>query len=183
MVRQLQHALNWHTKISTLFFALLIKGITMRIVTLFAIAMFANTTVIADDADDAGAKLHEYFDKFNEKAISYIVTNVYSTPVHIGGGTSHSMMADPEGAAESLESLYEQIEAQGWAESRISDLKICMASDTLALVDTRYSRLTAEGEAIPPAIRTTLYIVQKIEGAWKIVSFYSHDNDVRPGCE
>ncbi len=154
----------------------------MRHLIFSILTTLAASIAIADDADDAGAKLYEYFDAFNEKAISRIVSDVYSTPVHIGGGASHSVMADPDGAAESLESLYEQLEGQGWAESRISDLKICLASDTLALVDTRYSRLNQDGEPIPPAIRTTLYVLQKIDDEWRIVSFYGHDNDVRPGC-
>jgi hypothetical protein len=36
---------------------------------------------------------------------------------------------------------------------------------------------------MPPAIRTTLYVLQKIDGDWKVVAFYGHDNDKRPGCE
>jgi len=146
------------------------------------LAVFASCAAVADDADDAGAKLHEYFSVFNDRAIDVIVSDVYSTPVHIGGGDSHSIMADADGAVAALNSLYEQLDEQGWVESRISDLQICMASDTLALVDTRYSRLKENGEAIPPAVRTTLYVLQKLDGDWKIVSFYSHDNDKRPSC-
>ena len=57
-----------------------------------------------------------------------------------------------------------------------------MASDTLALVDTRFSRLKANGEPIPPAVRTTLYVLQKIDGDWRVVSWYGHDADKRPAC-
>lgn len=149
---------------------------------LLTLTLFVSTNVVADDADDAGAKLFEYFDAFNEKAITFIANDIYSTPVHIGGGSSHSMMADPAGAVAALESLYDDLEGDGWVESEISDLQICMASDTLAFVDTLYSRLKQNGEAIPPAIRTTLYILQKFDDDWKIVSFYSHDNDKRPSC-
>lgn len=155
----------------------------MRKLLVMGIAFFATSGAVADDAADAGAKLYEYFAAFNEKATKKIVTTVYSTPVHIGGGSGHSVMADPEAAVQSLNSLYEQIETQGWVESRISDLKICVASPTLALVDTRYSRLDQDGKPIPPAIRTTLYVLQKIDGDWRIVSFYGHDNDKRPSCD
>ena len=137
----------------------------------------------ADEAADAGAKLYEYFATFNDKNVEKVAHEVYSTPVHIGGGSGHRVLASPADAIENLNNLYEQIEAQGWVESRISDLKICVASDSLALVDTRYSRLTAEGEPIPPAIRTTLYVLQKMDDDWRIVAFYGHSNDKRPACE
>ena len=136
----------------------------------------------ADDSADAGAKLYEYFEQFNRQATEVIANEIYSTPLHIGGGTGHRFLEDPAAAVANLNNLYEQVEAQGWVESRISDLKVCIASPTLALVDTRYSRLKDNGEPIPPAIRTTLYVLQKIESEWRIVAFYGHDNDKRPTC-
>ena len=153
----------------------------IRIIALFVFAVC--NVAVADDAEDAGAKLYEYFATFNEKDIQKVANHIYSTPVHIGGGAGHSVLATPDAAVESLTGLYEQIEAQGWVESRISDLKICVASETLALVDTRYSRIDNEGNVIPPAIRTTLYVLQKIEGDWRVVAFYGHDNDMRPACD
>ena len=111
-----------------------------------------------------------------------MANTIYSTPVHIGGGSGHRVLADADAAVENLTSLYAQIEAQGWVESKIHDLKICLASASLALVDTRYSRIDNEGNAIPPAIRTTLYVLQKIDGNWRIVAFYGHDNDKRIAC-
>jgi hypothetical protein len=139
--------------------------------------------VLADDAEDAGAKLYEYFEVFNEQDKAKVANVIYSTPVHIGGGTAHRVLADPDAAVENLTGLYEQIEDQGWKESVIEDLKICVLSDTLALVDTRYSRMTHDGKPIPPDIRTTLYVVQKIDADWRIVAFYGHDNNRRPVCE
>ncbi len=144
---------------------------------------FAATNVAADDAADAGAKLYEYFDSFNRKDMQKVANEIYSTPVHIGGGDGHRFLVDPDAAVVNLTNLYTQIEAQGWIESTISDLQICLASGTLALVDTRYSRFDQDGEPIPPAVRTTLYVLQKIEGNWRIVAFYGHDNDSRPSCD
>lgn len=136
----------------------------------------------ADDATDAGAKLYEYFDVFNAKDKEKVANYIYSTPVHIGGGAGHRVLADPAAAIENLANLYLQIEAQGWTESVIDDLKICTLSDTLALVDTRYSRMDDDGEPIPPAIRTTLYVLQKLDDSWRIVAFYGHDANKRPVC-
>jgi hypothetical protein len=147
------------------------------------VLLLASSIVVADDADDAGAKLYEYFDVFNQKDKEKVANVIYSTPVHIGGGGAHRVLADPAAAVDNLTNLYAQIEVQGWKESVIEDLNVCVLSDTLALVDTRYSRMTHDGEPIPPDIRTTLYVLQKIEGDWRIVAFYGHDNEQRPVCE
>ncbi len=157
--------------------------IKMKMKIIAVITFIVCNVAIADDAEDAGAKLYEYFATFNEKDVHIVANTIYSTPVHIGGGSGHRVLADPHTAVENLTNLYEQIEAQGWVESKISDLVICLASESLALVDTRYSRIDNEGNAIPPAIRTTLYVLQKIDGDWKIVAFYGHDNDKRPSCK
>ena len=154
----------------------------MRWIYLGFCLLIAPSFALADDAADAGAKLYEYFAIFNEKDAQKVANTIYSTPVHIGGGSGHRILSDPESAVANLDNLYEQIEAQGWVESKIHDLKICVASESLALVDTRYSRIDNDGNAIPPEIRTTLYVLQKIDGDWRIVAFYGHDNDKRPAC-
>jgi hypothetical protein len=154
----------------------------MKQASVLALLLALSGFAAADDADDAGAKVREYFAVFNARDVERIATEIYSTPVHSGGGTAHSVLATPAAAIENLTELYKTIDAQGWKESVIENLKVCMASATLALVDTRYSRIDHEGEAIPPAIRTNLYVVQKIDGAWRIVAFYGHDADKRPAC-
>ena len=136
----------------------------------------------ADDADDISAKMQEYFALFNAKDTDKIANFIYSTPVHIGGGDSHRILADPAAAMASLAGLYEQIEGRGWAESRIKELRVCIASATLALIGTRYSRLDADSQPIPPEIRSSLYVLQKLDDEWRIVAFYSHDGTVEPSC-
>ena len=153
----------------------------MRRMILFMMALSA--TVAANEGDDAAAKLYEYFDAFNAKDVVEVASHIYSTPVHIAGGDSHLVLANPDAAIRNLVGLYGEIEAQGWKESVIEDLKICQASDTLALVDARYSRIDHDGNPIPPTIRTTLYVLQKIDGVWRIVAFYGHAADKRPSCD
>ncbi len=153
----------------------------MKGIALILLAMAAQVAV-ADDVDDAGAKLYEYFDVFNEKDKEKVANYIYATPVQIGGGGGHRVLADPAAAVENLTNLYAQIEAQGWKESVIDNLQICVLSETVALVDTRYSRMDHDGNPIPPAIRTTLYVLQKFDTNWQVVAFYGHDNDTRPSC-
>ena len=153
----------------------------MRALILLVFVLGAGAS-LADDASDAGAKLYEYFEVFNAKDMEKVANSIYSTPVHIGGGDGHRVLADPAAAVDNLTNLYQQIEAQGWQASVIDDLKVCTLSNTLALVDTRYSRMDKNGQPIPPAIRTTLYVLQKLDGDWRIVAFYGHDADKRPAC-
>ena len=155
----------------------------MRVALTTILALLVCNIAVADDAEDAGAKLYEYFATFNEKDVHKVANEIYSTPVHIGGGSGHRILADPEAAVENLQTLYEQIESEGWVESKITDLKICLASDSLALVDTRFSRIDNQGNAIAPVVRTTLYVLQKIAGDWRVVAFYGHDNNKQPTCD
>ena len=152
----------------------------MRRMILFMMAL--SVTVVANEGDDAAAKLYEYFGAFNAKDVVEVANHIYSTPVHIAGGDSHRVLANPDAAIRNLVGLYGEIEARGWKESVIEDLKICQASDTLALVDARYSRIDHDGNPIPPTIRTTLYVLQKIDDVWRIVAFYGHAADKRPSC-
>jgi hypothetical protein len=154
----------------------------MRLTFISMLALLCCGVAIADDAADAGAKVHEYFDVFNAQDTGKIANEIYSTPVHMGGGDGHRILATPEAAVENLENLYEVIIGRGWKESKISSLSICIASNTLALVDTQYSRLDQNGDPIPPTLRTNLYVLQKIDGDWRIVAFYGHDDDKRPAC-
>ncbi len=142
----------------------------------------SSTIPTIDDAEDASAKVYEYFSVFNEKDTQKIANEIYATPLHIGGATGHRVLANAEAAVKNLTNLYEQIDAQGWKESRIKDVVVCVASDSLAFVDTQYSRIDQSGTPIPPTLRTNLYVLQKLDGDWRIVAFYSHDNDKRPGC-
>lgn len=137
----------------------------------------------ADDAADAGQKVHDYFAAFSNRQIDTIIDEIYSTPVHIGGGAGHRVLATPAAAVENLENLYVTLEEQNYRESVIENLEICLPSATLALVDTRYSRIDRAGKAIPPEVRTVLYVLQKLDGQWRIVAFYGHDNETRPGCD
>ena len=155
----------------------------MRKLAVLLVLVVSGNPALADSHEDAGAKLYEYFAAFTAKDVQKVANEIYSTPVHIGGGAGHRVLADPAAAINNLNNLYGQIEAQGWVESKIENLQICVLSETLALVDTRYSRLNADGDPIPPAIRTTMYVLQKIDNSWRIVAFYGHDNDKRPACD
>ena len=66
----------------------------MRSLILIAM-LFAASLAAADDASEAGAKLYEYFEVFNAKDKQQVANIIYSTPVHIGGGDGHRVLAEP----------------------------------------------------------------------------------------
>ena len=141
-----------------------------------------HTRPFAEIRNHGQIKLQEYFALFNAKDTERVANYIYSTPVHIGGGTAHRVLADSDAAIANLNNLYEQIEAKGWVESRIKELRVCIASPTLALIGARFSRLDKDGEPIPPTIRSNLYILQKLDGDWRITAFYGHPGTVEPSC-
>ena len=153
----------------------------MRTTIMLVLALLV-APVYADDIADAGAKIHEYFAAFNERDLDKIANEIYATPVLFAGGENRTVYATPADVISSQTSLFEMLDSQNWVESRISDLVVSLCSSSIAFVDTQYSRLDANGDAIPPAVRTNLYVVQKLDGEWHIISFFGHDNNVRPSC-
>ena len=137
----------------------------------------------ADDALEAAAKIHEYFAAFNDKDTARVSTEIYASPVHIGGAGGNRVLATPSDAVANLENLYGQIEAQGWVESVIDRIESCVLSDGLVFADVIYSRIDDDGEPIPPAVRTNVYVLRETEDGWRIIAFYGHDNDKGLDCD
>ena len=153
----------------------------MRVFTGLVLLCIA-ATGMADDAADAEQAVRDYFSAFSDRMAEKIAHEVYATPVQIGGGDGHRVLATPAAAIDNLRNLYVTLEQQNYRESVIDNLQTCVLSPTVALVDTRYSRIDRSGNPIPPHVRTVLYVLQKLDERWRIVSFYGHDNDRRPAC-
>ncbi len=154
----------------------------MRKTILALMFILTGTTVVADDATDAEAKVREYFDVFNTKDVDGILERIYSIPVHIGNSSGHRAYANGADARSSLAGLYEQIESQGWARSVISNVDACVIADGLVFAEVTYTRDKADGEAIAPGLRSNIYVLQKLEPGWRITAFYSRDMDKGFDC-
>jgi hypothetical protein len=114
------------------------------------LALLACTYAGADDAADAEAKIREYFDAFNAQDIDSITRDVYSIPVHIANQAGHRAYITGKDAATSLAGLYEQIEEQGWVESVIREVNVCV----IALA---YRRLLRQGSGQEHDLQLTDY--------------------------
>ena len=152
---------------------------------LFFAALILLTPMVAaaDDAADAEAKLREYFDAFNARDTRTISEAIYSAPVHIANQSGHRAYLTPEDARTSLRNLYAQIEDQGWVKSVIQRVNACVIAEGLVFAEVIYARNTAEGEAIPPGIRTNIYVVQELPVGWRIVAFYGKNAGVKLTCD
>ena len=65
-------------------------------------------------ADDASAKIYEYFGVFNDKDLEQITNNIYAMPLLVGGGEGHLVWNDAKSATNSLRNTYKEIESRGY---------------------------------------------------------------------
>lgn len=155
------------------------SGAVMR--SLAPILLCLTAAASADDAVEA--HMMAYFERFNARDIDSIVSEIYAMPLQIGSAGTHRVLADEAAARSNLESLYRQLDEQRWARSVISRVEVCVLADGLALADTIYARIDRDGRAIPPDVRTNVYILRRQAEGWRIVSFYGRDADRPLGCD
>jgi hypothetical protein len=146
------------------------------------VTLFAATVASADDAASAEAKIREYFDAFNDKAVQRISESIYSVPVHMASQAGHRAYLSVEDARENLLTLYRQIEDQGWSESVIDEVNACVIATGLVFAEVRYTRNKSNGEAIAPGLRTNIYVVQELPVGWRIIAFYGKNPDTLLTC-
>ena len=151
--------------------------------TFTAVLIFlALQSVHADDDDAVSAKMHEYFELFNAREVTRVAEYIYGAPVHIGSESGNRVLSSSADAITNLRNLYDQIDKQRWRRSVISEIHVCILSDGLAFADTYYARVDEDGNAIPPEIRSNVYVLRMDAGEWRIIAFYSHDPERPLDC-
>lgn len=68
----------------------------------------------------------------------------------------------------SLERGFENLRAQGYHHSDIFEIKACMTGPDAAWAGMKFSRLKADGQALPPRDRASSYTLKKFEDGWRI---------------
>ena len=144
--------------------------------------LFVAGTASADSHGEVEAHMLKYFDRFNARDVETIAEEVYAMPLQIAGESVNRTLADADAARASLVNLYRQLDQQRWAASVISRVDVCLLAEGLAFADTIYSRIDEDGDAIPPAVRTNVYVLRKQDGGWRIIAFYLRDADKPPAC-
>ncbi|MCY3606184.1 MAG: nuclear transport factor 2 family protein [Gammaproteobacteria bacterium] len=154
----------------------------MRTMILVLMTALASTVAADDSVKGARATLDNYFDAFNSGDLQRVANEIYSTPLHQGLGTEHNVLATPEDALQQLTGFHKGISAQGWVEFRFENVESCVLTEDLVLLDTQYASVFKKGPESFETMTTMLYVLQRNEGSWKIISYYRHDGDTRPTC-
>lgn len=76
---------------------------------------------------------------------------------------------------ESLEKGFVNLRAQGYHHSDIHEIKACLTGADTAWAGMKFSRLKADGEALPPKERASNYELRKFADGWRITRLTGGD--------
>jgi len=69
-------------------------------------------------------------------------------------------------------SLCQRLKADGYDHSDIASVKGCLISKDVGVVELRFSRVRADGSALPPKDRTSLYLWRRFPDGWRVIQFF-----------
>jgi hypothetical protein len=81
-----------------------------------------------------------------------------------------------------LQAEFDRLKASGYSHSKNLGIKGCWISATQALVELRYSRVKVDGTVMPPAERSTLYVVRKTPDGLRISSLMPMNPSTKVTC-
>jgi len=119
--------------------------------------------------------MEKYLELFNAAAAKEIAQHIYAAPIQHTSKTGHGAVTSTAEVQNMFDNIFKQIKARGWVRSHTHSLDVLVLGDGLALVELNYSRIAGDGKPIPPDRRAGLYVVKKIDDAWRIVALYGHD--------
>ena len=116
------------------------------------------------------AHMKRYVELCNKEAFEKVAHEIHHAPVL--GRVNQKVHVDPtaEAVRARFISAWEQIKKAGWHRSVIQDMDIRVAGPNMAFVDMDFTRVKADGTAMPPGRRTWSYVLLKREAGWRIVS-------------
>jgi len=117
---------------------------------------------------------------FNQSDSESIAKQICHAPVQFAGSGSHMVAKTTSDVERQFDQIFDQIKEEGWVRSTLDNLDVVVFGGGLALADMQYTRFTEGGEPIQPQKRTTLYVLRRIDDAWRMVAVYSHDAEDNP---
>jgi hypothetical protein len=134
----------------------------MKRLAVIACAVFAMDLVCGPArADERGreveAFMRQYLTLWNAHDARAIIERIY----RMDG-------SNPMGTQAGLQAEFDRLKAQGYDHSDLISLNACMITPTQGVVEFRFSRLKADGSALPPRERASLYFVRKFPDGWRI---------------
>jgi hypothetical protein len=116
-------------------------------------------------ADARGAEveaaMREYLRLWNAHDAGAIVDHIY----RLDG-------SNPMARPGALQAEFDRLKADGYDHSDIASVKGCLISKDVGVVELRFSRVRADGSALPPKDRTSLYLWRRFPDGWRVIQFF-----------
>jgi hypothetical protein len=127
---------------------------------LIAALLAAPAAARADDKADVEAFMRDYLTLWNAHDAATITARVY----RLEGN-------NPWSTKDGLQAEFDTLKSQGFDHTDTHSITACILPGDRADVDLRYSRLKADGTAMPPTDRASLYRVRKFADGWRVIGF------------
>ena len=128
------------------------------------------------------AHMDRYVELFNHEQAAAIGKEIYSAPVLLPqlGSEQHSVVRTTADVQKHWADTFTKIKVRGWSRSVVHDMHFRMAGPDMAFAGMTFSRLRANGEAIPPKRRTADYVLLKGASGWRLLSVSSQAEPAEP---
>ncbi len=145
-----------------------------RLILIAAVLMSAATG--AARADERGAEvkavMEQYLSLWNAHDAAAINARIYRLD------PPNPMASEAGIAAE-----FARLKAQGYDHSTNAGIEACVVGPDQALAEMRFSRLKADGTALPPKDRATLYVLRRFPDGWRIVRLIGMSASAKISCK
>jgi len=102
-----------------------------------------------------------------------------------GAITDHIYRFDgpnPTSTRAGLQAQFDQLKAQGYDHSDLASLDACLISRDVGVAQMRFSRLRADGTALPPRERASLYVLKRFPDGWRITQLLGMGPGANVAC-
>jgi ketosteroid isomerase-like protein len=148
------------------------KRLTAAVCTALTIALACAAPVRADErGKEVEAFMASYLKLWNAHDAKAITEQIY----RFDG-------PNPMGTKAGLQAEFDRLKAQGYDHSENISIKACLVTPAQALVEFRFSRLKADGSALPPRERASLYMARKFPDGWRINQLIGMDPTAHLTC-
>lgn len=126
-------------------------------------------------ADERGAEvkavMEDYLRLWNAHDAAAITARIYRFDA-----------PNPMGGLAGLSAEFARLKAQGYDHSTDGGIEACIVGPGQALAEMRFSRLKANGDALAPKDRATLYQLRRFPDGWRIVRMIPMSASAKISC-
>ena len=90
---------------------------------------------------------------------------------------------NPMGDEAGLAAEFARLKGQGYDHSTTAGIEACIVGPDQALAEMRFSRLKADGTALPPKDRASLYLLRHFPDGWRITRLVPLSATAKVSCK